>query len=242
MSNSSRLACSSVAAMACAAFAGASAAEPCAHRLATAEHVVALNAITNLMGRYSELAILRGRNTLAEVFAMEMPDVSWRTPTGPRGPEGMRQRLAAETGQVVGQIHNHSMMSPVIEVAADGKTAKGLWDSFGPNVNGLAEVGGWSWAKYAVDFIKVDGQWKIWHFQLYPVFNTPYDVSITQSAWDRAHPGRPGTMPPAAAAPARAGWTGPQNVWIYDGVTPPSGPRVPEPYCSFDPKDSVTGP
>jgi hypothetical protein len=27
-------------------------------------------------------------------------------------------------------------------------------------------------------------------------------------------------------------------MWIYDGKTPPRGPAIPEPYCTFDPATS----
>lgn len=63
----------------------------------------------------------------------------------------------------------HTQTTPIIEVAGDGKTAKGIWYSpgIGTNVeitNGKPEIsGGWFWEKYAVDFVKEDGKWKIWH-------------------------------------------------------------------------------
>jgi len=245
----------------------ASAAQPasgnsCRYSLGAAERVVALNAISNLMGRYSHLGGLRGEDTLQSLFAMKQPDVSWRSPTGPQGPDAMRARFRqpgeAPRPEVPGELHVHAMLTPVIEVAADGKTAKGVWDSFGPNINNGNEVGNWLWVKYAVDFIKEDGQWKIWHLQVYALFNTPYDKSITQSAWERANPAyasRPGTgtttgarvggapAAPAAASPAPApaaapAWSGPKDMWVYDGKTSPRGPYIPEPYCTFDPATS----
>lgn len=207
-------------------------------KLSAAEQVVALNAIQNLMGRYSHLAELRGEGSLAELFAMKTEGVSWRTPVGPSGIKGMEERFTnpAEKapGTVPGALHLHSMLTPVIEIAADGKTAKGVWDSFGPNIANGNEIGDWLWLKYGVDFIKEDDRWKIWHLQAYAIFSTPFDKSITQSAKDRAgaddRAGRPG--PPVAS------WTGPKNMWIYDGKTAPRGPKIPEPYCTFDPKDS----
>jgi hypothetical protein len=67
----------------------------------------------------------------------------------------------------------HTQTTPIIEVAGDGKTAKGLWYSPGIMANtvinnGKVEVsGGWFWEKYGVDFIKEDGEWKIWHIGMY---------------------------------------------------------------------------
>jgi len=64
----------------------------------------------------------------------------------------------------------HTQETPVIEVAGDGKTAKGIWYSIGLAVNGNIGADGktsistgWMWEKYAVDFVKEDGKWKIWH-------------------------------------------------------------------------------
>jgi hypothetical protein len=64
----------------------------------------------------------------------------------------------------------HTQETPVIEVAGDGKTAKGIWYSIGLSVNGQVSADGqtsistgWMWEKYAVDFVNEDGKWKIWH-------------------------------------------------------------------------------
>jgi hypothetical protein len=240
-----------------AAGSASAAALACKQKLGAAEKVVALNEINNLMGRYAHLGHLRGEDTLIDLFAMKQPDVSWRTPAGPQGPEAMKGRFLkpgeAPRGEVGGQLHVHSMLTPVLEIAADGKTAKGVWDSFGPNISTGTEVGSWLWVKYGVDFIREDDAWKIWHMQVYALFNTPFDKSITQSAWDRANPmpaGRPGAVaaggpraggpPPGGAAMGgpNQGWKSPKNMWIYDGKTAPQGPVIPEPYCTFDPATS----
>lgn len=64
----------------------------------------------------------------------------------------------------------HTQETPVIEVAGDGKTAKGIWYSIGLAVRGSVDDNGntsistgWMWEKYAVDFAYEDGEWKIWH-------------------------------------------------------------------------------
>lgn len=189
----------------------------CKTTLSAADKVVALNEIENLMGRYSHLGHLRGENTLRELFAMKQKDVFWKTPTGPVGPEGMEKRFLtpgeAAPGEVNGQLHVHSMFTPVIEVAADGKTAQGVWDSFGPNLSNGTDVGNWLWVKYGVDFIKEDGAWKIWHMQVFALFNTPYNKSITESAKERAAGGGQGGMgaggPPGAAPGAAPGGAAP---------------------------------
>ncbi|MBN1626050.1 MAG: nuclear transport factor 2 family protein [Deltaproteobacteria bacterium] len=64
----------------------------------------------------------------------------------------------------------HTQETPVIEVAGDGKTAKMICYSIGLAVRGSVDESGktsvstgWMWEKYGVDFIKEDGEWKIWH-------------------------------------------------------------------------------
>jgi len=66
----------------------------------------------------------------------------------------------------------HTQETPVIEVAGDGKTAKGIWYSIGQSVSGTVDENGstsvrtgWMWEKYAVDFAYENGEWKIWHLE-----------------------------------------------------------------------------
>ena len=94
----------------------------------------------------------------------------------------------------------HTQETPVIEVAGDGKTAKGLWYSIGQSVRGTVDssgktsVGtGWMWEKYGVDFIKENGKWKIWHL-INLMDQGPVDSSQAQGGPGGA-PGGPGGAP-----------------------------------------------
>lgn len=74
----------------------------------------------------------------------------------------------------VGDLVLHPLTTPVIEIAEDGQTAKGVWVSNGLAVSVNAEGNAqrnWFWEKFAVDFVKEDGEWKIWHFQIYTDFS-----------------------------------------------------------------------
>lgn len=95
-----------------------------------------------------------------------------------------------------GKLVLHYVTSPVIEVAQDGQTAKGMWMMTGlesgltsPEATAGAPdfmyeknvtVDGkkvWMhtvFAKYGVDFIKQDGVWKIWHFRCIEVARAPF--------------------------------------------------------------------
>jgi SnoaL-like domain len=93
----------------------------------------------------------------------------------------------------------HTQETPVIEVAGDGKTAKGLWYSIGIGVRANVKTDGtytkstsWMWEKYAVDFIKEDGKWKIWHLVNMmdePPLTSPVTASLTGNADGRGGPG-----------------------------------------------------
>jgi hypothetical protein len=232
----------------------AQAASTSCDKVGAADRAVALQQINNLMGRYAHLGQLRGEPTLGELFALKTEGVSWRTPTGPQGIDAIKSRFL-KPGEAIpelpaGQLHTHSMLTPVIEIAGDGKTAKGVWDSFQPSVQNADDAGVWSWSKYGVDFVKEEGSWKIWHMQVYSIFSTPWGKSITQSAKERREAaangggGRAGGPPAGGGAGGpgmgggREGWTGPKDTWRYDGLSAPRGPKIPEPYCTFDPKDS----
>jgi SnoaL-like domain len=105
----------------------------------------------------------------------------------------------------VGKLLLHYTTTPVIEVGADGQTAKGLWLMAGTE-SGLTdpdvaenvpewvfsggEVDGkrvwahWVWCKYGVDFVKQDGQWRIWHFRCYEIARAPFDRDWVSFASD----------------------------------------------------------
>lgn len=216
-----------------------------------ADKVVALNEIQNLMGRYDHQGTLRGEGTLADLFALNTEGVSWLTPGGPVGLEAMRARFAdPDEDRRPGILHMHSMFSPVIEVAGDGQTAKGVWDSFGPSINGPDDIGAWLWVKYAVDFVKEQGKWKIWHLQVFPVFNTKFSTPITQTARDMAArqpaaevagvSGRDSARAGANPMQARPGYAMPAKLWRYDGKSTPQGPFIPVAYCHFDAATAYT--
>lgn len=96
-----------------------------------------------------------------------------------------------------GKLILHYTTTPMIEVAADGKTAKGLWVVSGVE-SGLTDpelakqapeymyeqvlVDGkrvWQHTviiKYGIDFLKQDGKWKIWHFHCFEVCRSPFNM------------------------------------------------------------------
>jgi hypothetical protein len=153
----------------------------------------------------------------------------------------------------VGTMGIHLNTTPIIVVAGDGKTAKGIWYSPGPlfsytgqkDEDGNDLAGGTLFMeKYGVDFVKEDGEWKIWHIQMY------YDYVFDMTA-DLTRPGvRAGGEGPSGPPPsdgddeeAPPAGPGPQveptrpNPVQYEQWSPTRvstmEPRLPEPYYTF---------
>ncbi len=76
-------------------------------------------------------------------------------------------RIAPLNG--VGYMECHATSSPYVELAADGKSARGLWYSLGqetyPGPDGNPR-GLWVNDKIAADFLLEEDGWKIWHLVL----------------------------------------------------------------------------
>lgn len=103
---------------------------------------------------------------LGEQGYLEGPD-AWQRVEDARTPETEEERRARR----VGMMAIHCPICPVVEVAEDGKTAKGVWIGLGllamKNRKNGEPQGAWEWDKYGIDFIKENGQWKIWHHHIY---------------------------------------------------------------------------
>ncbi len=118
-----------------------------------------------------------------------------------------------------------TMTSPIIEVAFDGQTAKGMWYVFGETteVYSKGPKAAWNFGKCAVDFIKEDGQWKIWHMIMFTDIACPLGQN-----WGTAkmyeHEG------PEAPAPTEAGelYKSFGEDYVFE-----IKPEMPEPYDTF---------
>ena len=66
----------------------------------------------------------------------------------------------------MGNMYAHPLTTGLVELAEDGKTAKGLWYSIGneamAQADGIAHVQ-WMLGKVAADFVREEDGWKIWH-------------------------------------------------------------------------------
>jgi hypothetical protein len=149
----------------------------------------------------------------------------------------------------VGGMGIHLNTTPIIVVAGDGKTAKGIWYSPGPTFrftgqkdkdgNDLAS-GTMYMEKYGVDFAKEDGEWKIWHIQMFYdyVFPMPSDLS-KPLAKQQAQAMPAGEQKEKAAAPSGQMQVKPtrENPIKYEQWSPTRvsslTPRIPDPYYTF---------
>jgi SnoaL-like domain len=141
----------------------------------------------------------------------------------------------------------HTSTTPVIEIAGDGQTAKGVWYSPGVGLMGhtskgkIGISGSFFYEKYAGDFVKENGIWKIWHLQMAYDFvpGLPQNMidaitkelgesgTLLTDASGREAGERSKDMPPGFTKP----------VYSYPAYAPRRPgiiyPQLPEPYYTF---------
>lgn len=149
-------------------------------------------AIKNLMGKYANCIILNREHDIFELFwSKGQKDVCLGFNDGAyKGTEAVKgyyeavysrnslvahllqKRFPEQLGDLseeelygIGPFKVKPMSCPVIEVAADGETAKGLWYCQGAynDVEEAGPVAYWTWGYFAVDFVREQDEWKIWH-------------------------------------------------------------------------------
>lgn len=117
-----------------------------------------------------------------EFFASSMPDVSieWGDMGKFVGMEKVEQFLKrqADLKFFQGTYRMHWLATPVIEVAADRKTARAAWICPGAESIVDERAGAhalWNFVRFANDFIREDGRWKIWHLRMFVDVRCDYD-------------------------------------------------------------------
>lgn len=155
-----------------------------------------------------------------------------------------------------GTLAYHTLTTPIIEVAGDGKTAKAIFMSqgtvAGPGPGGAPAQAQWTAEKYGMDFIKENGVWKIWHLRTYVEFysnvnGSPANVSDNQAAQEtnsvRADLAKAGGTPAVAGTGREASGATftmgrpTERKIFYEGYStdraPQYNPAIPAPYCTF---------
>lgn len=120
--------------------------------------MVDVSEIQQLQHRYQQWLSLLNYEKIIELFAKDD-----KKPTAfGKDPKGFFQYYTT-LKNIPGFLVEHYAICPVIEVAKDRKTAKGTWLSPGIILMGPVEEQNWAWGKYTNDYIREDGEWKIWH-------------------------------------------------------------------------------
>jgi len=113
-------------------------------------------------------------------------------------------------GDAEGMFCIHLLTTEIIEVATDGKTARGLWFSPGAETRKKMDDGAheayWIWGMYAIDFIKENGEWKFWHFRIPHILLCDYhnswvDLDKIVMGSQIGHEGRPQADRPSSYNP-----------------------------------------
>ncbi len=215
--------------------------------------------IKNLMGKYVNCLLLNRQGEVYDAFFSSRADVCLTFNDGSYiGPDAVKgyfdavvernklsakllqQRLPEKLGGMdeeaiygIGPFHVRPLTAPVVEVAADGETAKGLWFCLGcdAEVTTAGPTANWTWGYFAGDFVYENDDWKIWHLQ----YLNDVD-SLCGQSWGRAvepYPDLPEfaplkdfAMPPYTVA---------ETVRELYRVDRPLAetPRIPEPYDTF---------
>lgn len=132
----------------------------------------------------------------------------------------------------VGQLRGLPITTPVIEIAEDGQTAKGIWHIQGSD-NGLTEYGPlsyWTLGFLAIDFRLEAGEWKLWH-----VLHGEDVVSPVGESWLNPKPRTPLPEYAEVGALKKPAYNVVRENYVPYSPTRPftAPPRLPEPYATF---------
>ena len=222
------------------------------HRIGIQEDVTE---IMNLMSKYEHWHVATKIHETWKLYAMKTPDVSaeiadWGVWVGPESVKKLydiRHRMVNPDGSLMrGGMFEHHLTTYAIQVAKDRKTAKTIFWSPGHEswVSGDKKEATWCWGRYGIDFIKEDGEWKIWHLKWYTGFRQDFYTSwqepttVPYGEEDMEETGL-GKEKFAESAPDKpTTYDNPYTVDCVLEVMPP----YPEPYDTWDGKGEARGP
>jgi len=158
----------------------------CKHEI---ERLQAVVEIQNMMSAYCYLHAANRHKDVMKLYAKKSPDARiymgelgyWEGYDAAERAWSLLDRMGGGKPPP-GMMALHPMVSPIVVVAGDGKTAKGVWLTNGFVAGKDRETGEmratWEWGTYGIDFIKEDGKWKFWHFHIYRLFRTGWDKGL----------------------------------------------------------------
>ena len=199
-----------------------------AQLLARVQHLEDQMEIQKLQSKYGHYLFTHDYDKIfAECYAQQTDEVSVEfSDSGVyRGADSVRALYAAfdATKRIPGFFILHMTVNPYIEIASDGLSARSHWLS--PGATGSNQSAGWVWGPYYIDYVKENGQWRILHSNLAPVFRTGFDVSWADATDNGTVRGILGVEPDEPSTLYRPYHEEKQRPDIFDRY-----PELPEPY------------
>ena len=219
------------------------------------ERMEALHDCRNLMGR---LETLHGANeylACLDLHALKTPGCSVEFDWGVyEGAEAITRfyknyhgRNEASTHQPRnGELHLHTVTTPVIEIADDLQTVTATAISPGVETGWMSPTGVradkpeafWLWVKYQFDFVKEDGEWKIWHYKIFNLFISDYYKSwVDMPSGGNKRPPMAEDKAPTRYAPGASPWTYSVDRPVFNVPAPPVPHATYSDLPVFDPTD-----
>lgn len=200
------------------------------------ERTQAVNEIQKVIHTLQWLHTSNKTREVQKLFAKKSPDVRiyfgnlgfWE------GPDEIFKPGKSFREYNPGYIALHFMANPIIEVAGDGQTAKGVWIASGMYAKNDERTGEptaeMEYNRYGIDFIKEDGQWKILHHHVFDLFGLGWDEKWA----DQFKEARGGMPIPEEMKPSH-----PPTPLDEPFKTDAELPYIPypEPYETFDPNN-----
>jgi hypothetical protein len=206
--------------------------------------------IQSVMGRYEFYYSAQRQDLIRGLWSKNAPDAAMDIQGGanlvncPRSPEDLERQQKMMAEQTVGLFRIHTLCTPVVEVAKDGQTARACWFSPGidtdptvdPETGARKGVSKWCWIKYGVDFVREDGEWKLWHVSAYGSFHCDFYQSWAdqpEKPISRSMiPNDPSKPPPPSGGPGFV--PAERHDWTYSiNRLPELEPAPPEPYQTW---------
>ena len=196
--------------------------------------------IANLMGKYVFHRMNEELEQVTALFAsrddlwIEMPSGIYTGSDAARRCFEVDHAVDESAGP---SLVSHDINTPVIEVAADCATARGVWISPGIATANMpaGKKGLWAWVKYDCDFIREAGGWRIWHMRKYEIFTVPTDKSWVDEN-PMALPPKPenGKNGPPPKALRHNDLPAGISTKFDPGKRAPALPKPPEPYDTWN--------
>ncbi|OIJ65496.1 nuclear transport factor 2 family protein [Streptomyces mangrovisoli] len=200
------------------------------------DRMEAVQACQNVMSTYQYLHSAYQNADIVDLFAerddlvCNMPFGRWEGPDAARRCFGVMFEKELTARDRSGELVEHHLTTPIIEVAGDGMTAKGTWWSPGHEVHNFFWVDGspkiefWYNCRYEIDFVKTEKGWKFWHLNVHQIFCTEQGKTIFD--------GQP------AEPPTPKGWGAPDEEFASSTTWAPDReprlvPAPPKPYRTY---------